>query len=629
MQNTAETQFGLYDDTNNHWALRHTKNGTTEIYYDGSTKINTIATGAEIQGSLTVDSNIIPDAANTGSVGTSSLNFNTGYFQKLISPEIERTGTITLDANGSGADVFLTAADNVILQAGAEETGEIYFRGNSGADTYRFAKSGQTAIQGFLSFESLTGNKTYTFPDSGGTIALTSSTVDTATNCSRSITGGNGLTGGGTLTANRTLNVGAGSGISVSADAVAVDSTVIRTTGNQSMSGTKTFDGAATFNSTVNIRSVLDFADGDVLRMGSSDDWTVTFNSNGWNYINQKANGIIFQDNGTNIMRLEDSGVFRPETDGTGNLGTSSVRWSHTYSDDATITNTLSVRGAIDLADNDILRFGSGDDCELFTNGSHMYMDLNSGIGNFYIRDGTTTRFTFDDAGHFTATGNIVANGAMSCTGVLDTSDLCIANKFESITGDYDGGDLSGQIRLRPGLIGSRVHIATFFPETSTGSRAWVQVGSGLVDLNGVYDNTNASSANVRVTSQGYVRRATSALRYKRDIEDVQDMYADNFLENARPVWFRSVTDRADMLLEDHETNWSHWGFIAEELHEIEPRLVDYSINEEGNPVPEGVQYDRVPVLLFNIVRRQRDTIAQMQSALEELQARIAALEAN
>ena len=125
------------------------------------------------------------------------------------------------------------------------------------------------------------------------------------------------------------------------------------------MSGTKTFDGAATFNSTVNIRSVLDFADGDVLRMGSSDDWTVTFNSNGWNYINQKANGIIFQDNGTNTMRLEDSGVFRPETDGTGNLGTSSVRWSHTYSDDATITNTLSVRGAIDLADNDILRLRS------------------------------------------------------------------------------------------------------------------------------------------------------------------------------------------------------------------------------------------------------------------------------
>jgi len=38
-----------------------------------------------------------------------------------------------------------------------------------------------------------------------------------------------------------------------------------------------------------------------------------------------------------------------------------------------------------------------------------MYTDLNSGIGNWYIRDGTTTRFTFDDAGDFTATGNVTA----------------------------------------------------------------------------------------------------------------------------------------------------------------------------------------------------------------------------
>jgi hypothetical protein len=74
-----------------------------------------------------------------------------------------------------------------------------------------------------------------------------------------------------------------------------------------------------------------------------------------------------------------------------------------------TVNGVLSVRDAIDLDDNDILRFGSSDDVEFFCNGSHMYTDLNSGIGNWYIRDGTTTRFTFDDAGDFTATGNVTA----------------------------------------------------------------------------------------------------------------------------------------------------------------------------------------------------------------------------
>lgn len=55
------------------------------------------------------------------------------------------------------------------------------------------------------------------------------------------ITAGAGLTGGGAITATRTLDVGAGDGISVSANAVAVDATVVRTTGAQTIAGDKTF----------------------------------------------------------------------------------------------------------------------------------------------------------------------------------------------------------------------------------------------------------------------------------------------------------------------------------------------------------------------------------------------------
>lgn len=65
--------------------------------------------------------------------------------------------------------------------------------------------------------------------------------------------------------------------------------------------------------------------------------------------------------------------------------------------------------GTLRFNDNVILSFGTDNDAELFCNGSDLYLDLNSGIGNFYIRDGTTTRFTFDDAGDFTVTGNVTA----------------------------------------------------------------------------------------------------------------------------------------------------------------------------------------------------------------------------
>ena len=81
-----------------------------------------------------------------------------------------------------------------------------------------------------------------------------------------------------------------------------------------------------------------------------------------------------------------------------------------TATGEITFNGNVRIRQAIDLGDNDILRFGGGDDCEMFVDGSHMYMDLNNGIGNFYIRDGETTRFTFNDNGNLTCTGSVTAS---------------------------------------------------------------------------------------------------------------------------------------------------------------------------------------------------------------------------
>ena len=48
------TVMGLYDDTNNHWALKHTFNGATELYYDAVSKIQTTSAGGNITGTLNV-----------------------------------------------------------------------------------------------------------------------------------------------------------------------------------------------------------------------------------------------------------------------------------------------------------------------------------------------------------------------------------------------------------------------------------------------------------------------------------------------------------------------------------------------------------------------------------------------
>lgn len=94
-------------------------------------------------------------------------------------------------------------------------------------------------------------------------------------NSSVTVTAGNGLTNGGSVSlgGSVTLNVGAGDGISVSATAVAVDSTVVRTTGNQTIAGVKTFsddivvNGNFTVNGTTTIINTeeLDIADNIIL----------------------------------------------------------------------------------------------------------------------------------------------------------------------------------------------------------------------------------------------------------------------------------------------------------------------------------------------------------------------------
>ncbi|MED4162483.1 Gp37-like protein [Halalkalibacterium halodurans] len=129
-----------------------------------------------------------------------------------------------------------------------------------------------------------------------------------------------------------------------------------------------------------------------------------------------------------------------------------------------------------------------------------------------------------------------------------------------------------------------------------------------------VWDNTSSNAANVRIGASGQLLRSSSSLRYKRDIEDLDEQLADNVVENLRPVWFRSKS-------ENDNSRWSYVGLLAEEVHEVEPRLVDYKTTDDNGvelaePVPEGVAYDRIAVYLLPVVKNLRK---QMSDVLDEL----------
>ena len=69
------------------------------------------------------------------------------------------------------------------------------------------------------------------------------------------------------------------------------------------------------------------------------------------------------------------------------------------------------------------------------------------------------------------------------------------------------------------------------------------------------------------------------------------------------------------------------YGLVAEEVAEVEPMLVAWAnipSVSETELVPDGVNYDRLGVLLIPIVQKQRQKIAELEARLAAIEAAIA-----
>lgn len=113
--------------------------------------------------------------------------------------------------------------------------------------------------------------------------------------------------------------------------------------------------------------------------------------------------------------------------------------------------------GNLRFNDNIQLNFGSGDDAEMFCDGSNLYLDLNSsGVTSWIVRDGTTSRFTFArSTGTFTATGDINSSSDMR----LKTNIKTLTNSLEKVLSmrgvEYDRIDLGGKHQI--GVIAQEI----------------------------------------------------------------------------------------------------------------------------------------------------------------------------
>ncbi len=115
---------------------------------------------------------------------------------------------------------------------------------------------------------------------------------------------------------------------------------------------------------------------------------------------------------------LQVAGDILPSADNTGVIGNTAYTWANgqftnlSVNSTLTVVSTLNVRSAIDLADSDVLRFGSSDDFKMYYDGAanEMEFEMEASCNQIRVHDNGTTRFTFArSTGNFTATGDVVA----------------------------------------------------------------------------------------------------------------------------------------------------------------------------------------------------------------------------
>ena len=411
-------------------------NGGVRLAHLGNTKLETSATGVDVTGRLTTSAaglNLFMEGADD----TASGPYMQFYHNRPTAFDSDEVGEILFTGKNSvGAAPYYARlrAFSSDVTDGSEDGALFFYAYSAGTDyvTMRLESGGVTlAHLGTTKLVTSATGVTVTGEVAATTVNAT--TVDTTNIEVTTLKAKDGSSAGSiadttgivTLASSvlTTADINGGT-----ADAVVIGgaSAAAATFTNLTASGTITFTGATVANggavTTVDINGGT--IDGAVI--GGASAAAITGTTVNGTTITASAG---FVGDGSGLTGLAASGIGSVVEDTTPQLG-----------------GTLDANGNnIQLDDNGIVAFGTAQDAEFFTNGVDFYLDLNAGINNFIIRDATTTRFTFDDAGDFTATGDVTAYSDRSLkddvrpiTDALDKVDQI--NGVTFVRNDMDSG---------------------------------------------------------------------------------------------------------------------------------------------------------------------------------------------
>jgi hypothetical protein len=285
------------------------------------------------------------------------------------------------------------------------------------------------------------------------------------------------------------------------------------------------------------------------------------------------------------VQQFYTSGSERMRIDDSGNVGigtTPSSLWNSSY-DALQIGQAAAIWSQVNTP-------------KLFAT-SNLYLDE---TGNFkYLVSGQA-------ATSYSQTGGVHSWGTAAAGTAGATTSLT-----ESLRIDASGNVLVGKTAESFGTVGGQIlQDGRSFFTTSSNYSLFLnrQTTTGSIQL---FSYNNAQVGSISVTASATAYNTSSDYRLKENVTPIQG--AGDIVKAMRPATY---TFKAD-------GSWTD-GFIAHELQELHPAAVTGSkdeVDEEGNPVYQGVDYSKLTPILT----------AALQEALnkiEVLEARIVALEA-
>ena len=139
----------------------------------------------------------------------------------------------------------------------------------------------------------------------------------------------------------------------------------------------------------------------------------------------------------------------------------------------------------------------------------------------------------------------------------------------------------------------------------SSGTDCITNTTAGEVKLPSI--STTASGANAFLDSgdSNNILRSTSSIKYKKDVRGLEEKDLEKLMK-LKPITYRSKMT--------HDGSKRFLGFIAEDVAKIDPRVVNYMKGK-----PDGVQYDRLTVLLVEAIQKLTKKVEKLEEELSEV----------